>query len=371
MKITINTKKFAKELAYVSKMIISNPTNPLWTNVLIQAEGDMLRLAGTNGVNAVSTFITLDKPASEPFAVAINAKKITDIVKLIEQDSVNLSVAETKVTLTAGKGRYSFAVSPDAVSSINVFLKMNTGGDEFTADAQKFANLVDVGIHYAASEEKTKFTLMGVKVICTPEKLSVVSMNGQQAIDMTVDDVVEGRNASVFVPRDGAEVLSEIVDDATLKVRVNQSLIVFECGNRVALIRRSATENMPAISNFLDKYLEKNELSATCESSVLGSTVKRLQTAVDGKLRKIIFTVSGDGMKLNSYDPLGSCQEFEEEVPAGTEGTGNFSLNASHILDFTKMVPGIIAIRYNPSVPNAGVVLTNGTNLRCMISTLK
>lgn len=370
-KITVETKQFDNALTFVNKMLDAKPLMPELAYVLIEAEGEMLRLSTSNGSNSVSTFITLKNAAKEPFAVCIHAKKLLDIVKLLEQDQLTISKAETRVTLIAGTGKYGFSIYPKAVEALKPITYMAVDGVPFTINAEKFTQAVSTASIFAANDETTKFTLMGVMVKALDNQILASAMDGKRAAEVMIPDDAAGRNESVFIPGSGISVLSDLMDGKDLAITRGDTAIRFESGSRVAVIRRSSSENLPEITNFINKYLEKEEVVANVEAALVTSCVKRLQTAVEGKMRKIMFEVTADGLKLNSLDAMTSCQEFEETLVADTKGTGKFSLNASNILDYTKTSTGLITFRFAPSQPNAAVVLTNTSGCRCMISVVK
>jgi len=89
----VNKSAFLKALQLVSKAVNPKPIIPLLANILIEVEGNSMRLSGTNYELGIRTNITVDEgiEGKESFTTAIPAKLSTDLVNVIQSEQIDLS----------------------------------------------------------------------------------------------------------------------------------------------------------------------------------------------------------------------------------------------------------------------------------------
>jgi DNA polymerase III sliding clamp (beta) subunit (PCNA family) len=369
-KFTINTKLLMRELAFITETI--GGINPHLENVVLEAEGTHVTIIGGNGFNGATSFTTLVQPIEEKVSIALHGKKLYNIVRLIEEEAVTFSESDSKVTLTAGKGRYGFQKVIEAVAVVKVFIMpAATEGESYTVGAKQFLDALRIAEVFAATEEKTQFTMAGVRVDMDDKALYSRAMDGHRAVDATINDPCEARSGGVFLSSDSVALVMGIVDvhDKITITKTSNNLIL-KCGGRTAYVRRTVVENFPNISANLDKFMAENSNTATVDSQMLQGTVKRLQTAGEGKFRRIVFSVNDANLKLSSVDPMANTAEFEEEVTATTSGAALAALAANNILDFIKFIHGPVTFRLG-GTPSHPVLITNDSGIRCMAAQMK
>lgn len=373
-KFVLDTKELRQELAFINSTIDTNPTNPNWTFVLMEiSDGKNLVLIGTNGINAAKAKVKLKTPIEDEVSIGLPAKKLLELVRLIEEETVTFSVAEKKITVLDGKGRYGFRLSADIIPHIKPIASQNitpVAGANNQLSAKAFATIISFAAAFAADEESTKFALAGIKVDADETSLKARAMDGHRAIDVTIADPMPGRNDAWFIPIDVTPMLIAFGETgAPVTVVKNDAFISFSSADRVAFVRRSTAENTPKVAQLLDNYIAQNTTTAAVDSGAVLSAVKKLQTAGDGRFRLIRFRVEDSLLKLSARDALSDVMEFESEITSENTGSGEFSLNSGYVVQVLKHLSGTITFRSGGSSNPA--IITNEAGVRGMISQMK
>src|SRR3546814_5032648 len=112
MKATIERATLLKSLGHVQSVVERRNTIPILSNVLIEASGDPV--SGASGLRLMATDLDLQIVESatahvdQPGATTVSAHTLFDIVrKLPEGAQVELTVAEGKMTVVAGRARFN------------------------------------------------------------------------------------------------------------------------------------------------------------------------------------------------------------------------------------------------------------------------
>jgi DNA polymerase-3 subunit beta len=98
MNVSLQSQDFVKELEVLEKVVSQKPTIPVLANVLIQAEGEGLRLAATDLETGLVTFC----PAivHEPGITTLPVKHLLEVCRLL-QGEVSLIQDKSSVKLSA------------------------------------------------------------------------------------------------------------------------------------------------------------------------------------------------------------------------------------------------------------------------------
>jgi DNA polymerase-3 subunit beta len=98
MKFTITREHLQEGLVAVAASIPAKTTLPVLSNILVEAQGDGLRLSGTDLDIAVSTTVTAS--VDEEGAITLPARKFVEIVREMPSAAINVSSAgEQRVTI--------------------------------------------------------------------------------------------------------------------------------------------------------------------------------------------------------------------------------------------------------------------------------
>jgi DNA polymerase III sliding clamp (beta) subunit (PCNA family) len=345
-KITVNAKQLAEELSFVAEATNNHvQLNPNYTFILFEAKDNVLRLTGTDGIGVAQTTITLDKPAQEEMIVAAKAQKLAEIMKKVEVEEVTLSLSASKFTITAGKGRYSFNINPDAPHHITSFASLPVSGKTYDVDTAMFLTGLTAASSFTPSKEDTQYTLMSVGMTVTPNFFQMYSTDGKQAIELSFQDaVVTERDDVLKIETDFLPTI-RAMKGKRLQVIHGDSAIRLQSENRMFTFRKKVG-NLPPIQVHIINPAALNENHIVVDVKSLRSAANRLQVAVSGKNKKIVFKVDATAMNMRTIDPLEDTQEFEEEIEIKGSVEGDFSINGGNLIDFLRYIDGEVKIGF-------------------------
>ncbi len=105
MKLTVTKEQFAQGLQAVQNVIGTRSTLPVLSNVLLQAEGEVLRLTATDLDICVACAVTAK--VNRPGATTLPAKRLSEIAREAATTDLDLDVDERNVcTLCSGPSRF-------------------------------------------------------------------------------------------------------------------------------------------------------------------------------------------------------------------------------------------------------------------------
>jgi DNA polymerase III sliding clamp (beta) subunit (PCNA family) len=376
-KFSVATNLLLRELTFLSEALGNGQTNPHWSAVVINAEGDKATAYAFSGLNAAQTSFILKEPIPEPVNIALPGKDLTETVSFITSDTVTFSEGDAKVTVSAGKGKYNFSKLVDATPNVLAAIHMDITGETVTLASKPFVEALRVATVFVAKEDNSKYTMAGVGVKATELAIHGCAMDGFRAIEAVNNDQQAGRNTDLYIPKEGIGLAMGVVDvDPVVAVTRNDNAFLFVSGKRKALVRRAVTENPPKITANIDKFVNNAIAKVEVDTKELVGAVKRLQTACEGKFRLVNFKTTDNGLVLFASEAISGKKDFEEEVVAKVTGSGVADLQGSYVLDFLKYVEGAVTIHIGAlpetsEAPRTPTIFTHPSGLRYLVMQMK
>lgn len=175
MKFKINKEFFAAGLNQVVNVVSSRPTIPVFSNVLIEAENDRIRLTTTNLDIGILCLVKAD--VAVPGSITLPVKKLKDIVGGLMGSEISVELfSGTKVKITSG--------SSDAVMTgieTEQFPPLPVVNDDklFEMEQADLAAMIK-SVSYAQSTDENRYVLNGVFFNFTEEGLVLVATDGRR-----------------------------------------------------------------------------------------------------------------------------------------------------------------------------------------------
>ena len=158
MKATIERATLLKSLSHVQSVVERRNTIPILSNVLIEAREDgSLRLMATDLDLQVDESVPAN--VATPGATTVSAHTLFDIVrKLPEGSQVELTAAEGKMQVNAGRARFNLSTLPRDDFPVIAEGDLPT---RFELPAATLRQIIDK-TRFAISTEETRYYLMGI-----------------------------------------------------------------------------------------------------------------------------------------------------------------------------------------------------------------
>ena len=222
-----------RSLALVSRAVATKTTYPVLSNVLIDADGDTLKLAATNQEIGITSWI----PASvdEPGRVTVDARLLSEFVNTLPPEPVRLSTNAGRLTLKV-KGLGADA-EINGIDAEEFPLLPTIEADAFTAsvDPQTLREMIGQ-VEFAAASDDSRPVLAGVLIRLENDQITMAAADGFRLAvreGQLTREVPE--RLDIIVPARALRELARVVGDRTepldLTITPNRAQLVVHTGD--------------------------------------------------------------------------------------------------------------------------------------------
>ncbi|NYT41223.1 DNA polymerase III subunit beta [Sphingomonas sp. R-74633] len=337
MKATIERATLLRGLSHVQSVVERRNTIPILSNVLIEAQsGGALRLMATDLDLQIDE--TIAAAVDQPGAITVPAHTLFDIVrKLPEGSQVELSAAEGRITVNAGRARFTLSTLP------RDDFPMIAEGElpvTFELPAETLKQIIDK-TRFAISTEETRYYLNGIYLHVTEETVPVLraaATDGHRLARVTVARP-DGADSmpGVIIPRKCVQELRKLLDevDGSIGLSLSNSKIRFDLGQAILtskLIDGTFPDYTRVIPTANDKLLKLDPKSFM-------EGVDRVSTIATEKTRAVKMALERDKIILSVTSPENGAAA--EEVP-GDYAAQPFEIgfNSRYLMDILNQIEG-------------------------------
>lgn len=334
MKATIERATLLKSLSHVQSVVERRNTIPILSNVLIEARDDgSIRLMATDLDLQVDESVPAN--VSEPGATTVSAHTLFDIVrKLPEGSQVELSAADGKMQVNAGRSRFNLSTLPRDDFPVIAEGDLPT---RFELPGATLRQIIDK-TKFAISSEETRYYLMGIFLHTADDQLKAAATDGHRLARVTVPkpDGADGM-PDVIVPRKCVGELRKLLDEVegTVEVSLSPTKVRFGLGSAVLtskLIDGTFPDYNRVIPTANDKLLKLDP-----KSFMQG--VDRVSTIASEKTRAVKMSLDRDKVTLSVTSPENGLAT--EELPADYSSDGlEIGFNARYLMDILHEIEG-------------------------------
>ena len=333
MKATIERATLLKGLSHVQSVVERRNTIPILSNVLIEAVDGALRLMATDldlQINE-SVAAAVDQPGS----TTVSAHTLFDIArKLPEGSQVQLTAAEGRMTIVAGRARFSLGTLPRDDFPVIAEGELPT---RFELPAETCKQIIDK-TRFAISTEETRYYLNGIFLHVADDTLKAAATDGHRLARVTMPrpDGAEGM-PDVIIPRKCVAELRKLLDeiDGSVGVSLSPTKIRFDLGQALLtskLIDGTFPDYSRVIPTGNDKILKIDPRS-------FEEGVDRVSTIATEKTRAVKMALDRDKITLSVTSPENGTAA--EEVPGDYAATGfEIGFNSRYLLDILGQLDG-------------------------------
>jgi DNA polymerase III subunit beta len=337
MKATIERATLLRGLSHVQSVVERRNTIPILSNVLIEAQpGGALRLMATDLDLQIDE--TIAAAVDQPGAITVPAHTLFDIVrKLPEGAQVELSAAEGRITVNAGRARFTLATLPRDDFPMIAEGELPT---VFELPAETLKQIIDK-TRFAISTEETRYYLNGIYLHVVDEATPVLraaATDGHRLARVTVARP-DGADAmpGVIIPRKCVGELRKLLDevDGSIGVSLSASKIRFDLGQAILtskLIDGTFPDYTRVIPTANDKLLKLDP-----KSFMAG--VDRVSTIATEKTRAVKMALERDKIVLSVTSPENGAAA--EEVPGDYAALPfEIGFNSRYLMDILNQIEG-------------------------------
>jgi DNA polymerase-3 subunit beta len=298
MKATIERATLLRGLSHVQSVVERRNTIPILSNVLIEASLDgSLRLMATDLDLQIDE--TVPAAVDQAGAITVPAHTLFDIArKLPEGSQVELTAAEGKIKVNAGRAKFELGTLPRDDFPVIAEGELPT---VFELPAETLKQIIDK-TRFAISTEETRYYLNGIFLHVADDMLKAAATDGHRLARVTVARP-EGAEAmpDVIVPRKCVAELRKLLDevDGSVGVSLSGSKIRFDLGAAI-LTSKLIDGTFPDYSRVIPTGNDKI-LKIDPKSFMQG--VDRVSTIATEKTRAVKMALDRDRITLSVTSP--------------------------------------------------------------------
>jgi DNA polymerase III subunit beta len=335
MELVVRKTDLLRELQLFQGIVERKNTIPILANVLIEADGDQVRLLATD--LEVGLRSKCQASVAKGGSLTLPAKKLYEIIKALPETDVRIEEDKSGVKVAADRfdsrmqtlPREDFPTLPDGTGVYNASLPREVL-KQMVAKTQ-----------FAITGEDTRYFLNGALFILRPDSMSLVSTDGHRLALITVPrDKAKGKGkpdeeVRVILPRKTLLELGRLLaeGEGDIQYERGENHLFFEIGGRL-LISRMIDGQFPAFERVIPKG---NDKRVEFDRDRLTSAVKRVALLSNERSRAVKFQMDKGKVEIASSSPeFGEAKEVLMVDYAAAPVTICF--NAQYVLDFLGVV---------------------------------
>ncbi len=339
MKATVERATLLRCLSHVQSVVERRNTIPILSNVLLDAvAGGALRVMATDlDLQVVETMQA--NRVDGPGAITVSAHLLFDICrKLPDGSEVSLETADNRMTVRAGRSRFTLPTLPRDDFPMIVEGELPTS---FELPAATLAQLID-RTRFAISTEETRYYLNGIFLHVNDDELKAAATDGHRLARFTIDRPAGAEGMpDVIVPRKCVAELRKLLDEAgdkSVLIDLSASKVRFTLGgeNGVVLTSKLIDGTFPDYSRVIptgnDKLLKLDPKS-------FYEGVDRVATIATERTRAVKMALENDKVTLSVTSPDNGAAAEEIAADYGSAGF-EIGFNANYLKDILSQIDG-------------------------------
>ncbi len=331
MQFSVAQETFIEALNRIAPAVPTKSTLPILSNILLQLEGNKLRLVATD--LEVSVLTEIEVKGEVDGSLSIPAKKIFDIIRELEGLQVNCQAEATNhLTIDAGEGSYQVpGISAQDFPSLPDF----EGAIEIKLPAKKLDMLIQ-RTSFAVSRDELRPALTGVFFQLRPNELRCVATDGHRLVRI-IDQKFgyDGEPCEIILPVKALDIVRRNLPekgDVEMIFGSNQVMVKLE---DATLYSRLIEGRYPHYESVIP---QENHYRLVVSRDLLTSAVKKAQIFANPISRQIIFNLKGERLEISAED-VEFGGKGKDVIAVKYDGEEqSIGYNAGYVLDILKHI---------------------------------
>jgi len=329
MKFTITRENLQQGLGAVAGSIPTRTTLPVLSNLLIEAEGDAVRLSGTDLDTSVSVRIPAE--VTEPGGITAPAKKLQEIARELP-GSVEVSTQGDTITIASGRTRFRLNGLPR--DEFPAFPRVSFD-EQWRLTGQQLQQLI-THVSFAASTEETRPILNGVLWQLGEREMRMVATNGHRLAKMTLP--IEGDHVPagdlIVHPKALGQVQRLFGAEEQVEIARSENHLGFR-SEGVQVYTRLIEGPYPNYEQVIPK---DNDKSMVVDKGAFNGAVRRMAIVASDQTHRIRMSLGGPMLRFSVQTP--DLGEATEELPVDYTGDPlEIGFNAQYLLELLRYMP--------------------------------
>ena len=333
MEINLKREAFSSTLQNINSVVDKSTSSnkPILSNFVIRTmEGEVSKVEFSSTDYELSLVERVEAEITEPGSICVNAKKVFDIVKELQDEDVKIrSTEQLWIHITCGS-------SEMRLPSVEVGLYPQTVLEDLpqsvTISVNDLKQCIDMTL-FAAITNESRRNLMGVCLSSTSDQQTRwLSTDGHRLAQIlkSVDDLNFSEDQEVIVPRKALTEVRRAADlfGQTVVISFDERVMQFT-GGRISFKTRLIEGKFPNCDPIIPKD-NTMEIIVNRESFI--NSLRIVSSISSEKLRPVKLLISQGVLKLESEKA--DYGEVVDEIEIGYEGDPfQIGFNSRYLLD--------------------------------------
>src|SRR5437667_6468512 len=314
MEVVIDRDAFLKGLQMVQNIVEPRQTLPILANVLLEAEGESVRMTATD--LEVGARVSVPAKVGGKGAITVSARKLAEIVKELAAAAVALKVTDNvTVSLRCGGATYRMVgLAPDDFPPV-----VPASPQSWVSVEAKTLREMLTQTSFAVSHDETRYALNGVLFAFQGKDLRMVATDGHRlALSMrSLDQAVA--SATGIVPRKAVtEIMRVIGAGEEVQVAITDHQFVLQMPNFVMTARLIEGQ----FPNYEAVIPKAHPGRLVVSRPAFAAAVRRVAVMAEERNKPVKLSLAPASLRLTaSSQDLGEAEEALQVQDSGDEGT--------------------------------------------------
>ncbi len=314
-------------LQAVAGIVERRHTLPILANVLLRKSGSSIELTTSDLEIQVRTHAELGGDAGS-YASTVGARKLIDILRSLPDDQViTLSSAQNKLTLQAGKSRFTLQTLP--AEDFPLVNEASDYGPAFSVPQQTLKHLINQ-VHFAMAVHDIRYYLNGILFVAEGKTLTLVATDGHRLGHAQAQLASEIPKQEVILPRKTVLELQRLLrdEDTPIELRFagNQAKFAF---SGMEFVTKLVEGKFPDYNRVIPKN-HKNALVLGREP--LLASLQRAAIMTSEKFKGVRVNVEPGNLRIAASNA--EQEEAKEELEVDYNGDAiEIGFNVTYLID--------------------------------------
>ena len=330
MKFKVKSKDLLDELHLLQGIVERKTTIPILSNILIRVSEGLINLEATD--LEVSLTCSVQADAGEEGEATVNARKIYDLVRSLEDMPLEIQMIDNKDLRISGENvDYRIPVLPAEEYPTVQHVEID---DAIELDKDLIGNGISKTL-VASAVDDTRYTLNSVLMRLSSDELKFVATDAHRLALCNVNQKVNysGDKKDFIIPRKAAQELSNLIreqdKDDKLLFKFEENNLFFKLHDRL-LMTRIIEGNYPEYEKVIPI---DNDVKITVDREVFTKAINRIDLVASEKSHAVVMLFEGSKATLSTSSTEFGAGEELIEVSHGGEKL-EIMFNARYLIDF-------------------------------------
>jgi DNA polymerase III subunit beta len=324
---------FLGALQAVSGIVERRHTLPILANVLMRKEGPTVEFTTSDLEIQVRTRAELGGDAGS-YATTVGARKLIDILRSLPNDQlVTLSGAQSKLTLQAGKSRFTLQTLP--AEDFPLVNESADYGPPFSVPQKTLRHLINQ-VHFAMAVHDIRYYLNGILFVAEGKLLTLVATDGHRLGLAQAQLEADIPKQEVILPRKTVLELQRLLrdEDTPIELRFagNQAKFAF---SGMEFVTKLVEGKFPDYNRVIPKN-HKNAI--VLGRAPLLASLQRAAILTSEKFKGVRVNVEPGTLRIASSNA--EQEEAKEELEIDYAGDAiEIGFNVTYLIDALANIP--------------------------------